>query len=88
LIKRRLNPLASPIFANLFDLPPALIITAEYDPLRDEGELFGYMLRKAGVDASVVRFRGVLHGFINYYPVLKAGKDAINLIASSIVFSE
>lgn len=83
-----LNPLASPIFADLSDLPPALIITAEYDPLRDEGELFGHMLRKAGVEASVVRFRGVLHGFINYYPVLKAGKDAINLIASSVAFSD
>lgn len=83
-----MNPLASPIFANLENLPPALVITAEYDPLRDEGEMFGHMLKKAGVEASVVRYNGVLHGFVNYYPVLKAGRDAINQIAALIAFSD
>lgn len=81
-----LNPLASPILADLSNLPPALIITAQYDPLRDEGELFGHLLRRAGVEASVVRYNGVYHGFINYYPVLKAGRDAINQIASLLLF--
>jgi len=82
----KFNPLASVIFADLENLPPALIITAEYDPLRDEGEVFGQMLRRAGVEASIVRYRGVLHGFINYYPVLKAARDAINQIAALLVF--
>nr|AVP27245.1 AFEST variant 4D11 [synthetic construct] len=82
----KFNPLASVIFADLENLPPALIITAEYDPPRDEGEVFGQMLRRAGVEASIVRYRGVFHGFINYYPVLKAARDAINQIAALLVF--
>ncbi|WP_456330705.1 alpha/beta hydrolase [Archaeoglobus sp.] len=80
------NPLASVIFADLENLPPALIITAEYDPLRDEAEIFGHMLRKAGVEATTVRYKGVLHGFINYYPVIKAARDAINQIAALLAF--
>ncbi len=80
------NPLASVIFANLENLPPALIITAEYDPLRDEAEVFGHMLRRAGVEATTVRYKGVLHGFINYYPVIKAARDAINQITALLAF--
>lgn len=81
------NPLASVIFANLENLPPALIITAEYDSLRDEAEIFfGYMLRKASVEATTVRYKGVLHGFINYFPVIKAARDAVNQIAALLAF--
>jgi len=83
-----LNPLASPMFANLEGLPSTLIITAEYDPLRDEGELYGHLMRRAGCQVSVVRYAGVLHGFLNYYPILKAGRDAINQIASLLAFSD
>ena len=59
------NPLVSPIFADLHDLPPALILTAEYDPIRDEGEAYGVLLEQAGNQVKVRRIEGVLHGSVN-----------------------
>lgn len=62
------EPLASPIRReNLSDLPTALIITAEYDPLRDEGEDYGRRLDEAGVDTRIVRWAGANHGFMQNF---------------------
>lgn len=62
------DPLVSPIKRqNLAGLPPALVITAEHDPLRDEGELYALRLREAGVDASVSRYEGANHGFVQNF---------------------
>lgn len=62
------NPLVSPIKrTNLTGLPPALIVTAECDPLRDEGELYGRKLEQAGVPATVRRYASAAHGFIQYF---------------------
>lgn len=62
------DPLVSPIKRdNLAGLPPALIITAEFDPLRDEGELYGQRLTEAGVDTTVSRYAGANHGFVQNF---------------------
>ena len=62
----RADPLRSPLLSpRLHESSPALIITAGFDPLRDEGEAYGEALREAGVPVMAHRFRGLFHGFIN-----------------------
>lgn len=62
------NPLVSPLKrADLSGLPSALVITAEYDPLRDEGELYGTRLKEAGVEAVVSRYTRSNHGFVQNF---------------------
>jgi acetyl esterase len=72
------NPFASPLRAkDLRGLPPALIITAEYDVLRDEGERYGARLAEAGVPAKVSRYDGMHHGFFNMYGIVDKAKQAL-----------
>jgi acetyl esterase len=62
------DPLVSPVKrADLSGLPPALVITAQHDPLRDEGELYGRRLQEAGVGATVSRYAGAGHGFVQHF---------------------
>jgi acetyl esterase len=64
---RRVEPTAAPLGAPLVDLeglPPNLIVTAEYDPLRDEGEAYGRRLLAAGVEVTAIRCNGTIHDFL------------------------
>ena len=75
------NPLA---FLTLASAPPAIVITAEYDPLRDEGEQYGHALIANGVEASIVRYFGMFHGFFSLFPWLDDGKAAVSQVSISI----
>ena len=73
-----LNPEASPFLAkNLAGLPPALVVTAEFDPLRDEGEQYAERMQAAGVKVTAIRYPGMIHGFAAMLGQLNAGRQVI-----------
>jgi acetyl esterase len=70
------EPYASVLRADLHDLPPAFVITAECDPLRDDGEAYAEKLRGLGIAARFKRYPGVFHGFMSFPGVLPEAAEA------------
>ena len=77
------HPEISPIFReDLADLPQTYILTAEYDPLLNEGEQLHRRLLEAGVDSQCCRYLGVTHGFLQLSGVSSSARSALKLVAS------
>lgn len=73
------NIQASPIVASddlLKKMPPALVITAQFDPLRDEGEAYGKRLVENGVNCTITRYNGAFHGFFSMITLLDDAQSA------------
>jgi acetyl esterase len=79
------NAMASPLRAQSFSgLPSALVITAEFDPLRDEGEAYSERLRSAGVPVQLRRYEGMIHGFFTMGGIIDQGKRAVEHAAAAL----
>jgi acetyl esterase len=79
------DPRAAPILATSHrDLPPALIITAQYDPLRDEGRDYARKLESAGVDVRHIEYAGMPHMFFQLSPVVEEGRAALRACSDAL----
>ena len=77
----RVSPLRA---TSLAGLPPALIVTAGFDPLRDEGEAYAHALRAAGVRVDYNCYGGMIHGFVPMGRLIDTGNRAVSHVAGSL----
>ncbi len=77
----RISPLRA---KSLSGLPPALVITAGYDPLRDEGRAYAFRLHQEGTQADLVEFGGMLHGFLSSPMLLHGARRGTSLAAAAL----
>ncbi len=79
------DPRLSPLFVDdLTGVAPAFIMTAEYDPLRDEGESYAKKLIDAGVPVQVVRYDGMIHAFLQMSAIVEATNAALDDAAAAL----
>lgn len=82
--RERTDPYASPLRPKHEDLPPALIQTAEHDPIRDEGRAYADALREAGVPVRYTNYVDAVHGYISVPNVVPAARQALAEAAEAI----
>jgi acetyl esterase len=80
----RSDPRASPALGELSGLPPALVYTAEYDPLRDDGNAYAEALSAAGVEVVHRCFEGLIHGFFALGPLSQAAAAAVECVCDDL----
>lgn len=78
------DSLVSPLYADVCGLPPALVVTAGFDPLRDEGFAFARQLAQSGVEAQHLCYTNMIHGFISFAGGLPAGMAALARMADTL----
>ncbi len=79
------SPSVSPLRCDKLEgLPPAEIVTAEFDVLRDEAEQFAWRLRQAGVDVRCTRFSGVIHGFLSMDGFSERAREGLALVTERL----
>ena len=79
------DPYLAPLKAkDLSGLPPAYIVTAGFDVLRDEGRAYAEALKQAGVDVEYVNYDGMIHGFFNLQAAIDVSRDAVKAAAKAL----
>jgi len=81
------NEYFAPILADLSGVPPASVVTAGFDPLRDEGQAYAAKLEAAGVEVHTHHFEDMIHGFANMVDMVDAAGEAVDALAAELAES-